>query len=483
MLKVINKYKNLPITVKTSLIYVICNILQKGIAFIAVPIYTRIVPSEQYGLYSLYQSWDSILSIFLTLQMWSYSYSKGMIKYEGNKDKFTTSLCGLSFVLTTVGLLIYTIFRKKFLFFSGLTYSIMLLMFLDIYLRPSFEYWCARQRFEYDVKKYAIVGVVLAVITPIISIFLVWLLKEEKGTALVAGKVLSAAPFYLAVFINILKRNRRIYDKDIWRYALSFSLPLIPHFLSTVILAQSDRIMIGRMCNHSDVAIYSVAYSIAAVMLIFNSAIMDSIIPWTYQHLRKKDIRNLPWISNLSLLIISLLNIAIILVAPELVAIVAPSEYYKAVYVIPPVAASNVFIFMFNLFANIEYFYEKTYFVSIASCIAAATNIILNFIFIRRFGFVAAGYTTLICYIIYALAHYVFMKHISKKKFNEPIYKSTSLWTISFATVGLSIGIIYLYKYFAIRLILLFILIYFACIKAKKYYSVFALIRKEGRKS
>lgn len=88
---------------------------------------------------------------------------------------------------------------------------------------------------------------------------------------------------YIMILAKTLMKNKILYDKEIWLYALKFSLPLIPHFLSVVILAQSDRIMIGNMCGTGKTAIYSVAYSVASVMLIVNTAVMDSIIPWTYK--------------------------------------------------------------------------------------------------------------------------------------------------------------------------------------------------------
>jgi O-antigen/teichoic acid export membrane protein len=59
----------------------------------------------------------------------------------------------------------------------------------------------------------------------------------------------------------------------------------------------------------------------------------------------------------------------------------------------------------------------------VASSIAAVINLILNYIAIPRFGYIAAGYTTLICYIILTLAHYVFMKYLCKKEcIEESIY-------------------------------------------------------------
>jgi len=453
--KLRKRYSELSVPVRTSIIYVFCSVLQKGISFIAVPIYTRLVPSEEYGLYNLYNSWDAILSIFATLNMWNYLYSNGMLKYKDSKDRFTSSLIGLSSTLTLSLFLVYLIFRNQFEKISNIPFLAMVLMFGMFLLRPSYEYWCSRQRFEYNIKKYTISAITISLVTPLLTVLLILTFQRQNqngGYALIIGKVVSAAIIYFIVKISLLKKSFKLYDKEVWSYALKFSLPLIPHFLSGVVLAQSDRIMIGSMCGTSKTAIYSVAYSCAAVLELFNAALMDSIIPWEYKKLESKDYSKIPKIATISLLFISGINLAVALCAPEVIAIMAPSEYQEAIYVIPPVAMSNVFMFMFNLYGNIEYYHEETKLVAGASCIAAVSNIILNYIFIKKFGFIAAGYTTVACYIIYSLSHYFFMNYTLKKHgVKQKVYNNQALWTISLISLCASIGFSFLYPHRVIR--------------------------------
>ena len=85
-------------------------------------------------------------------------------------------------------------------------------------------------------------------------------------------------------------------------------------------------------------------------------------------------------------------------------------------YVIPPVAASVFFIFLYSLFSTIEYYYQKTGFIAVATCICAVLNLVLNYICIKIYGYYAAGYTTLICYIGLALLHYIFYKQVLKEE-------------------------------------------------------------------
>ena len=80
---------------------------------------------------------------------------------------------------------------------------------------------------------------------------------------------------------------------------------------------------------------------------------------------------------------------------------------------------SVFFTFTFSLFAAFEFYYEKKHFITIATCMGAGANIILNLIFINIFGYRAAGYTTLVCYIIYDIFHYIFMRKICRENLDN----------------------------------------------------------------
>ena len=82
-----------------------------------------------------------------------------------------------------------------------------------------------------------------------------------------------------------------------------------------------------------------------------------------------------------------------------------------------------------------------------ASVITAITNIVLNMIFIPLFGFVAAGYTTLVCYGLFALSQFVFMNKACKEAGMPAVYNTKVIWGIATLFVGVSIMISFLYKY------------------------------------
>ena len=91
------KWNVIPVEVKASVSYTVCNILQKSLSFITLPLFTRLLTTEQYGQYSVYTSWSSILTIFITLYLSSGSFFKAMVKFEDSRNQYLASVQNIAF--------------------------------------------------------------------------------------------------------------------------------------------------------------------------------------------------------------------------------------------------------------------------------------------------------------------------------------------------------------------------------------------------
>ena len=102
---------------------------------------------------------------------------------------------------------------------------------------------------------------------PVIGIILV-INANDKVIARILGLVLVEMIGYSWLsFVQIKKEN--ILFKKYWKYAILFNLPLIPHYLSQIVLNSADRIMISSMVGESEAGIYSLAYSLSSIMTLF----------------------------------------------------------------------------------------------------------------------------------------------------------------------------------------------------------------------
>ncbi len=436
--KLLDKYNSLPVQIKASFWFLTCSFMQKGISTITVPIFTRLLTTAEFGQISVYNSWQGIISIIVSLHLTAGVYMRGLVAYEEKRKEFISSMQGLCFTLILIWFGVYLIFKDFWNGLFNLTTPLMLIMFANIWLSSVFAFWASEQKVDYKYERLVALTLLMAVLNPVLSIYLV-LSCEDKVTARIVGGVIVELILFGWLFIYHLNRGKKFFSKEYWKYAICFNLPLLPHYLSAIVLNSSDRIMIANMIDNKSAGIYSLSYSISMVLSLFSNSLLSTVEPWLYKKIKANDFKLVPKISYASFSLMAGINIILIAFAPEILSFFAPKEYYEAVWIIPPVTMSVYFIFAYTFFAVFEFYFKKTGYIATATMVGAVLNIILNYIFIKQYGYFAAGYTTLICYIIYAVAHYIFMRKVCKDFLDGArVYslKILLLITAIFMTIG-----------------------------------------------
>lgn len=466
--KVLNKYKNLPVQIRASLWFLIASFLQKGISAITTPIFTRLLSTDEFGQYNVFNSWFSIISIVVSLYLYGGFYITGLVQHEEKRAQFSSAMLGLTTCLTAGWTVIYILFRTFWNQLFNLTTVQMLAMLIMIWASAIFQFWAMEQRVDLKYKGLIILTLIVSILQPFVGIILV-INAEDKVTARILGLAIVDLVGYAGCFIAQMLRGKCFFVKEYWKEALMFAIPVVPHYLSTMVLSGADKIMIKNLVSDSAAGIYSLAYSISLMMTLFNTALSQTVDPWIYTQIRVKKIDNLGRVAYPAFLFIASVNAVVIVFAPEIIRIFAPITYYEAIWVIPPVTMSVFFMFMYSFFAPFEFFYKKTKFIAIATCVGAALNIILNYIFIQMYGYVAAGYTTLFCYIIYTLFHFLFMKKICKEEMKAEVpYDIKILIAISIGFIVIGFAMMSTYNYPIIRYVIILAIIVSIIVFRKK---------------
>lgn len=462
MYSLVKKYRKIPREVRASFCFLMCSFLQRGISVITTPIFTRLLSTQEYGQYSVFQSWLDVITVFVSLKLYAGVFLQGIVK-KVNKYKFASSMQGLSTVLIICWGLVYVMFNHFFNEIFSLTTVQMLAMLSMIWTTGIFNYWSVEQRMDNNYGKLVAVTLLVSFAKPVVGIFLIFVSKD-KVTSRIIGLAVVELVVYMGLFIEDMRKGKCFFDRQIWKYALAFNIPLIPHYLSMAVLNSSDRIMIKYYQGESEAGIYNLAYSLALLMTVFNNALLQTMEPWLYKKINQKEVNDIAGVSYMTLLLVAVVNIVLIAVAPEVVRVCAPPEYAEAVKVIPSVSMSVYFMYSYSLFASFEFYYEKTRHITVATLTEAVFNIVLNSIFIPKFGYCAAGYTTLLCYILFAVMHYISMSRICKDKMPErKVFDSKIILGITMLFIGISIVFMISYKNSIIRygiFLLLFVLVY-----------------------
>ena len=439
---------------------------------ITTPIFTRIMSTSDYGQYGVFNSWYGIITIIITLGLIGGVHTQGLVKYDKERKVFSSSLQGLTVSLVAGWLIVYFLFQDFWNTLFKLTTVQMLSMFIIIWTTAVFGFWANEKRVTYSYKALVLITLISSVLKPAIEIFMV-LNSDDKATARIVGWVIADVITFSWMFVSQMMGGKIFYSKRFWIYALRFNIPLVPHYLSQTVLNSADRIMIERMVGSSESGIYNLAYSISLIMMLFNTALAQTISPWMYQKIKDRRGKDIAPIAYITLILIATVNLFLILLAPEAVRIFAPKEYYEAIWVIPPVAMSVYFMYAYDLFAKFAFYYERTKVIMTASVFGALLNVILNYIFINKFGYIAAGYTTLVCFIAYSLAHYLFMRQVCRDccEGDYP-YETRKIVTITIPALAVGFVFMSTYNYPLIRYGLVGALVVVAIIMRKKIIGI-----------
>ncbi len=465
--KICKKYMSMALPVKAGMWFMICSIIPQVISVIMTTIFTRILTTNDYGISSNYSAWYNILSIFITLNLNCGVYNNAMLKYEKDRDAYTSATMGLSILLGLIGFAVLMVFRNPLSQAMSLPVSLLLCLALQCLLYNSYGCWVSRVKYEYNYKYLILITLIVSICSPLLSVVFIYISKNKA-----VGKVWGQSSIYLLLgvifYVLAFSKNKKLFNKEYWTFALRFNLLLVPHYLSLVILNQSDRVMITSMCGAAENGLYSVAYSAASLLLILNSSLTQSLTPWCYHNMKNKNFGAMKKIINVICCIYAGIDLLFIMLTPEVIAILAGAKYAEAVYVIPPVASSMYLILLYNIYSIFEFYYEKTKPVMMCSTISAGLNILLNYLFIPKYGYLAAGYTTLACYLFNSIMHIFVVRRIESSQGGSGVSIKGS-FSIGLFLIVASFGVTCLYPFPVLRWSI-FIAAFVAVVLKRKYF-------------
>lgn len=467
MRRIKKKWCDIPIVVKISIAFTVCGILQRCLSFITLPLFTRLLTTEQYGEFTVYQSWSGILSIFITLNLAYGSFSTAMIKYENDRNGYISAVEGIFLAFSLIFFAIYLPFRNLWNQLFELPTEYVCIMIAEILGVNAIQLWSGKNRFEYKYVSVVIITLLMSILSPVTAFILVTT-STEKGFARILGYAIISIAVGGIFFVYYIFKGKQLLKKEYWKYALGFNVPLLAYYLSQSIFNQSDRIMISHMVGKDKAAIYGVAYSLAMLMTFVLNAINNAYLPWFYTKIKEGNSDN----KRISLIISGVLASLLLIViwfAPEIIWILAGEEYVEAVHVVPPVAISLLLLFYAQVFIDVEFYYEEKKKLVYASIIAAVTNIVLNLLFINIMGYMAAAYTTLFSYIIFAIANYIAMrKTLKEKHLKDNLFNYKGMIYLFGLFVLVSYLGVFCFEYIYLRIVIFICFLIILLIKRKK---------------
>ena len=414
-------------TAKTAILNTVANCISLVVGMIMIPIVTRVLSTEQMGIANTFISTRNTVVIIITCSVYAYVH-KAMIEFKDEKKSYIFSIIVFSILAVVISFCISLIFKEKLmklLSLDNFLYYWLFISCLGFALYSIADYYCIFQN------KYYIVAMIVLSVGPIsqfLSVGLSYVLENDKYI----GRVIGLDFVYLLVAVCLIVwmfvgRRPKLKTKYV-KTTLAFTIPIIPHLLSQMVLTQCDLVMISYFCGSSKSGIYSMGHTVGFLALTVMSQIMASWSPWVYRRMEDKEFKTIFDNSKLIVLVGAFISIGLLTISTELIKIFLTDVYSPCIYIVPTLVVAMFFQFIYIFVYDFQFFNKKAKSIAASSIVAAIFNLITNYIFIPKFGFLAAGFTTLASYFVLLMINYFFTVRIGINKVYD--IKQLFAWTI-----------------------------------------------------
>ena len=399
---------------KAGTFYLIGNLSNKAIALLLIPFLTYNMSTTDYGILNTYLAWSSIFTVFVGLSLGS-SFRSAFVDYKNYISSYTSSIFTLSIIIGTLSSL--SIFALSFFVDFGMPTFMIALCLLQSFMGFVIDSFIIKYMMEVKYIKRTLLLLLPNLIIALLSIIFILQLSEQKYWGRIIPYVGVYTLFGLFLLFSSFYSGKIYIKLEYWKYSLAFSLPLVFHALSCVILASSDRIMLTNMCSASESGIYSFIYNISLAVKVITSTMESVWIPWFTKKIVENRRNEINSVVKYYIGFVSFIICLLLLVSPEIVKFVAPDVYWSGIPLSIPIIVASFLTFLYSISVDLEYYHKSTKYIAKNTIIAAGLNLLFIIIFIPIYGAVAAAYTTMMAYFVSFVLHYKFAKKLDPELF------------------------------------------------------------------
>ena len=471
---------------KQTFVYGLATVVPKMISFLLVRLHTdKSVLSNvaDYGDVSLIFAYFVLFNVLLAYGMET-AFFRFFNSDEHKKKVLSTS--SISLLLTSTMVLVTGyIFRQDLssLIHIDADYIVLVLwiLFFDALVIIPFAYLRALGK----TIKYTVVKLTNVILNLGLNIVLLLYLKSWAETStlwqtfykpdfevhyiFIANVIASGVT--LLLLISFYFKLNYSFSTTLWKKMLRYAFPVLVAGVAFSINETFDRILLERLLpeNLSKDAIgtYSACYKLALFMMLFATAYRLGVEPFFFNNAKDTDAKtNYAKILEFFVIFGALILLSVVVFVDVLKLILIPNEaYWEAMTVVPILLLAYLFL---GIYHNLSVWYkitDRTKFGAYISIFGALITLLINIIFIPKFGYMASATATLFAYATMAVTSYT----LGKKHYAIPYnLKKIGLYlAMSIMFSGLSF---YVFRgHYFIGILLILILITVIWIKEKNF--------------
>lgn len=418
MIDKIKRFSLITNMLKATSIYAVGDVIARAVPFILLPVLTRFLTPQDYGVLAIFMAIFSVVQIIISM-----GAGEAIIRayFDIGKSKFSFP----KYVFNGVFMIFLMAVVISFFWWVGKPYflktipvpfkyqlAIPLLSFFTIVYMIVFKMWIfMKKSWLFTIFNSVNISLELGV-----AVFLI-VVMGFNWQGRVWGIVVSRLILFIIAIYVLLKYNflRVSFNKVYIGNILSFGFPVVLHSLGFAVIAAIDRFFIEKFVNISSAGIYSASYSICSIIGFISGSFNLAWAPIFYEKLK-----DLSAISKIKLVKFTYLYFALVILAvilfikfiPGILHILVGSKFQGVSAFIPWLALGFSFHSMYVMVVNYVFYAKETKILSKIAFITVILSFVSNYILIKINGAIGVAQATCLVFLIRFLLVWFFSNKV-----------------------------------------------------------------------
>ncbi len=382
--------------VKNSLIYTVSNILLKAFSFFLLPIYTNFLSTEEYGIVSIVNGFSSVAIYLIVFSLYSavFRFYADIKEDKLSVQRYLGTVYTFCLLTNAVFIAICLLCKNiiSMFFFSGIKfYPIVVLAIVNTSAHSMYVLYQDTLKSMQLAKKSAITSVLFFFVQLCLCI---WMVIVKKTGAV--GTVFAYATANVLFCVGSLVDLRRMQvirwgiDWKILRDSLKYSLPLLPHNLSTTIAQYVSKLVVSDYHSFSTLGVFNLALQFGLIADVVQSSVSSAFQPWIYDQLNERSEKTKKNITSLTIMLTWVYCIVFLLIglfSKEAIILIANQSYIDAWKIVPLIIVTYAIKVPYYFYVTVLFYYKnaanKIFIITVSTSII---NVVMSVALIPRMG-------------------------------------------------------------------------------------------------
>lgn len=407
--------------ISNSIIFTGMTVIQKSMAFLLLPIYTRVLSPNEYGISNLV---TSVFSIYMLLFSFALDDTVARYYHEFKNDiKMRKVVLGtfsiISTLINVIGVMLILVARHVMIIPLAPNiefYPYLLLGIVPLLCSSLYSIFQKLLIIEEKAMHYSINTLSFFLINTVLSIiFIVYLRMGALGV--LSASAITYCIYFVYSIIYLLPRIDIKIDKQLAVSGLKYGGVLLPNRVASWGLGSFSKVFLGGSISASALGVFNIGLTFSSLLTILSNSFSLAFQPWIYKQLdnESKNKDNIKLLINSVSIIYGVIGFGISLFARDVISFFIDIRYADAIKIVPLLILGTSFAAYSTLFVYILFYYrDSTRYIASSTIVGAILNILLSVILIPKYSIGGAAIAIVISnFVIFLIKSYVAMNRIN----------------------------------------------------------------------